>query len=128
MVSKATISKIKKNGVVAIIFLFISTVFAPSIHAKIQQETLDEISTIFEENEFIRNYIEKNSDEDCACENGNTIRWNFPTICTLLLPLFVLGLVLILGIPHFSILYEIMIYIGSTLNCFWYRNWVLNSL
>ena len=41
MVSNATISKVKKYGVVAIIFLLICVSLAPSIHANIQQETLD---------------------------------------------------------------------------------------
>jgi len=40
MVSKATISKIKKNGVVAIILLFISLAFAPSTLGKIEQSSI----------------------------------------------------------------------------------------
>jgi len=42
-------------------------------------ETIEEISTIIEE-EDVRNYIEKSSEEDCGCEKTN--EWDFPIICT----------------------------------------------
>ena len=34
-------------------------------------DTLEEISTIIEENEDIRNYIEKSSDNDCGCDEDD---------------------------------------------------------
>lgn len=119
----------KKLFVTGIVILFLGVALAPSIHAKIQQETIDEIPTIIEENEFIRNYIEKNFDEDCDCEEQETTAWSFPIICGLLYPLAILSWVmfyipmLIFG-PNWpgiigAFFYMTMKNIGTTLNCNW---------
>ena len=60
-------------------------------------ETIEEISTIIEE-EDVRNYIEKTSEEDCGCEKPN--EWGFPIICTTLLimtgSMFILWMLLLI--------------------------------
>jgi hypothetical protein len=81
---------------------------------------MNEIPTIIEENEDIKNYLEKSSDEDCGCDDESSdLGWNFPVICTLLIPLlwFALYAWFMGGITIFG---EIVGFIGSILNCFWY--------
>ena len=60
-------------------------------------ETLEEISSILEE-EDVRNYIEKTSDEDFGCEEPN--EWGFPVICNTLMVIMnnMLIVVFIIGI------------------------------
>ena len=72
----------KKCLGVAFILLFIGVLFAQSIHAKIQEGAIDEISTIIEENNNIGKNILKNSNEDCGCNDNNV--WEFPIICSIL--------------------------------------------
>ena len=80
-------------------------------------DTLEEISSILEE-EDVRNYIEKTSDEDCGCEaDSSDLEWFFPTICTLLVPFVYISLILqmMFGVPIFGFIFDI----GEELNCFW---------
>ena len=82
-------------------------------------ETLEEISSILEE-ENVRNYIEKTSDEDCDCEDDSSgFEWFFPVICTSLFPLVWLAVALVAGPPHWTFPAEIMIAIGEKINCWW---------
>jgi len=118
MINKLNIPCVRKGLAVAIIFLFIGLAFAPSIHASIQQEALDEISTIIEENEGIRNYIDKKSEDDCGCGEQGVTEWRYPIICILLgyLFIFVMAL-LVLGID--LNLYTAIEDLGKELNCRW---------
>jgi len=80
-------------------------------------DTLEEISSILEE-EDVKNYIEKTSDEDCGCEDDSSdLEWFFPTICTLLVPFVYISLILqmMFGVPIFGFIFDI----GEELNCFW---------
>ncbi len=80
-------------------------------------DTLEEVSSILEE-EDVRNYIEKSSDEDCGCEDDSSaFEWMFPMICSLLFPIWSITflLVIIFGYPFG----EFMMGIGVSLNCFW---------
>lgn len=81
-------------------------------------DTMVEISTIIEENENVRNYIEKSSDEDCGCEGESALEWRFPAICTLLYPLLVVSAVIFLAF-HIRTFYIFMENLGSALNCYW---------
>ena len=83
-------------------------------------DTLEEISTILED-EDVRNYIEKTSEEDCGCEKDSSeFKWFFPVICTLLLPFWYIAF-FIWGSSFFTfdLPLLIMAQIGSDLNCFW---------
>jgi len=83
-------------------------------------DTLEEISTIIEE-EDVRNYIEKSSEEDCGCEEDSSyLGWFFPAICTLLVPLWGIAALIVLvsnGVIWQPV--EIMAQIGLSLNCYW---------
>jgi len=83
-------------------------------------DTLEEVSTILEE-EDVRNYIEKTSEEDCGCEEDvSDFEWFFPMICTLLLPAWTVAFYLLLmsdGMIWQPA--EFMAQIGSNLNCYW---------
>lgn len=83
-------------------------------------DTLEEISSILEE-EDVRNYIEKSSDEDCGCEDDSSdFEWFFPVICTLLLPAWTIaGIILLLSNGMIWQPVEIMAQIGLPLNCYW---------
>jgi len=83
-------------------------------------DTLEEISTILEE-EDVRNYIEKSSEEDCGCdEEASEFEWFFPVICTLLVPfLFVAALIFFASNHMFRLFADIMFQIGEDLNCYW---------
>ena len=83
-------------------------------------ETLEEISTILEE-EDVRNYIEKSSEEDCGCEDESTTELEFPMICNLLFPFWVIA-ALIFSVSNQmfgTILFVTMVQIGLDLNCYW---------
>jgi len=79
-----------------------------------------EIIGVIENNDELDGILKKLSDFPCDCEKDNTTRlWHFPVLCTLLLPLFILGVALAIGIPHDPSLLETMLAIGSVLKCFW---------
>jgi len=73
-------------------------------------KTLEEVSSIIEEN------------EDCGCEDDNSdLDWNFPTICTLLLPLWGIAVWLyFLSNRLITQPMQIMSQIGDELNCYWF--------
>jgi len=82
-------------------------------------ETLEEISSILEE-EDVRNYIEKTSDDDCGCEDESTTEWGFPMICTLLFPAWTIaGIILLVSNGVIWQPAGIMAQIGLSLNCYW---------
>jgi len=84
-------------------------------------DTLEEVSSILEE-EDVRNYIEKTSDEDCGCEDDSTeFKWFFPVICTLLFPIWFVVIFIFFSSHRMfgALLAETMAQIGHDLNCFW---------
>ncbi len=84
-------------------------------------ETLEEISSILEE-EDVRNYIEETSEEDCGCEEDSSeLEWFFPIICTLLLPAWTIALFIYFSTQRMFgvILVDTMAQIGYNLNCLW---------
>jgi len=83
-------------------------------------ETLEEVSSILEE-EDVRNYIEKSSEEDCGCgDESSDLEGGFPVICTLLLvPLFFsVCLFAIIQYAAFPII-GFFLLIGMVFNCSW---------
>lgn len=89
-------------------------------HQVSNQGLQKEITTIIEKDAKLNGEITQLSISKCECENKNTTRlWNFPVICTLLFPLFIIGFGLYV---RYNLIYllNIIIGIGAILNCFWY--------
>ena len=82
-------------------------------------DTIEEISTITEENEDVRDYIEKTSEEDCSCgDDSSDLEWKFPILCELLYPLAVLSIALYLLLDY-ELFHYFMVTLGTILNCYW---------
>jgi len=84
-------------------------------------ETLEEISSKLEE-EDVRDYIEKSSEEACGCEEDSSeFEWFFPVICTLLFPIWFVVIFIFFSSHRMfgALLAETMAQIGHDLNCFW---------
>jgi len=81
-------------------------------------DTLEEISTIIEE-EDVRNYIEKTSDEDCGCEeDGLNLGGVFPILCILLFPLYIISWYIFwFGVSEIPI--QMVMPLGYRLGCDW---------
>ena len=79
-----------------------------------------EITVVIEKDATFKAEIAQLSDSKCDCENENTISWNFPVICILLIPLLILAWVLFYPFGH-GFLLSIMTATGEALNCFWIR-------
>jgi len=80
-----------------------------------------EITNVIEKNDNLNSEITQLSNSNCDCQNNNITRlWNFPVLCTLLIPLFILSFGALIRY-HNGYFFEIMLIIGSVLNCFWYR-------
>ena len=126
----------KKGVVVAVILLFIGLAFAPSINANIgkssegisqendtfplEVDTLEEISTIIEENDDLRAYIEMQSDGDCGCfDDSSELEWNYQFICLLLYPLFYTVFLIWMATGWLDTFFHYILEIGYELNCFW---------
>lgn len=84
------------------------------------QEMQKKITAVIEKDAKLKGEILQLSNLQCDCKNENTTQWSFPVLCTLLFPLYFFGLILAVGHPHISILFEIMLNIGVKLDCFWY--------
>jgi len=76
-----------------------------------------EISIIIKKDTTLKREMNRLSSLSCECENESAIRWNYPVICTLLVPFIWLGGILYLH--HFPWLLELMSTIGTQLNCWW---------
>jgi hypothetical protein len=79
-----------------------------------------EITVVIEKDATFKAEIAQLSDSKCDCENENTISWNFPVICILLIPILILAWVLFYPFGY-GFLLIIMTAIGEALNCFWIR-------
>ncbi len=84
------------------------------------QEIQKEISAVIDNDTTLNSEITLLKDSECNCDNENTTRWSFPTLCILLLPLFVISVGMVLmGFSEIPV--DIMMIIGFILNCFWYQ-------
>jgi len=81
-------------------------------------ETLEEVSSILEE-EDVRNYIEKTSDEGCGCEDDNPelLWWPFEYICYLLFPIVIV--LYVIGLITFTPLSYLLQDFARSLGCVW---------
>ncbi|DAC71948.1 MAG TPA: hypothetical protein DSN98_07665, partial [Thermoplasmata archaeon] len=81
------------------------------------QEMQKEISVIIEKNPTLKTEISQLQNSKCDCENENTIEWQFPVICTLLFPLFIISFGLYVRFDKIY-LYILVLSIGDKFNCF----------
>jgi len=81
-------------------------------------ESKDDILQIVENNADLSRIVEDLKSCECRCNVDSEINWNFPFLCTLMIPMLAisLGLYLITG---FMILLHILGFIGMILNCYW---------
>jgi hypothetical protein len=99
-------------------------------YREINQGVQKEITAVIEKDATLKGEITQLSNSKCECENKSTIRWNFPVLCNILYPIFIVAEMIwyshipppfdaIIGIIVL-ILLTILLPIGSALNCFWY--------
>jgi hypothetical protein len=110
-----------------VVGLMLSKIISKSkIHSIVQQfqmnnqEVPKEITAVIEKDAILKGEIKQLSNSKCDCENDNTTRfWNFPVICTLLIPFLAIsfGMYLALGISMF---FAILWAIGAVFNCAWH--------
>jgi hypothetical protein len=102
---------------------FISKSRIQSLVGKYQLQnpiTQEEINGVIEKDTTLNSEITQLKDFDCDCDNNDITRWSFPTLCILLLPLFVISVGMVLmGFSETPV--DIMMIIGFILNCFWYQ-------
>jgi len=77
-----------------------------------------EIIVVIEKNDVLNEKIKQLSDTPCDCEKNNTTSWNFPVICTLLLPLFIFSIFLFAKYINEDLVF-LVDDIGDKLHCFW---------
>jgi hypothetical protein len=85
------------------------------------QGTQKEINAVIEKDATLNGEITRLSNLKCDCENENTTRlWNFPVICSILFPIFIIFF--ICGLLSSFTFYPLVVisYIGLILHCFWY--------
>jgi hypothetical protein len=58
------------------------------------QELQNEINAVIEKNATLKGEMTQLSNQNCDCGNENTTQWNFPVICILLFPLFIIAVIL----------------------------------
>ena len=120
-------SFVKKSLVVAVISLFCSLAISPCINGNSEVKITDvkDYNQRFNFNEIenkpreLRVKLNEFNDDDCGCENENTTQWDFPALCSLLAPFYVLSIVLYFYYD-FIYLFTIMSSIGEILNCPWF--------
>jgi len=96
---------LRKGLAVAVILLFIGLALTPTTYGDVSKPDLDTISP------------NKESDEDCGCEEETT-EWGYPVLCTLLYPLLIVSYVL-MRLFSFYEFYTFMEELGKELNCYW---------
>jgi len=104
---------VKQGLTVAVILLFLGVAFAPSINADVNKPDIDGSKLI--------DYLDRIPKRNCDCEKDNPRDWNFPGICTVLFPIFLIALILAINYPYPMYFIEIMMYIGSIFNCWWFH-------
>jgi len=88
-------------------------------HQMIPQGLQKEITAVIEKDAILNAEITQLSKSKCDCENENIIRWSFPVLCTLLLPLLLISAVFYITWHQFPNFFKIIISIGEALNCVW---------
>ena len=122
----------KKIIAIFIIPLFISLSFIPSINANVSEveldippeETINKKKMLYQKIQQLAEemgYQEKPSDDNCGCNDGEPTRWSFPCICTLLYPVFIIFFIIAIVSSNVFYPIEILMHIGSILDCFWYN-------
>jgi len=97
----------RKGLAVAVILLFIGVALTPTTNADVSKPDSDTIS------------LNEESDEDCGCEDESSpIGWNFPILCTLLIPLVVIGLLIYLQTSQTGFI-DFINLIVDTIGCSW---------
>jgi hypothetical protein len=113
--------------------VLLSKAFSPSrMHSMLERYQMNhegvqkEITTVIKNDATLNGEITQLSSLKCNCGNDN-ISWNFPVLCTLLIPIMLSlwliaygGLVIFhVNLYFFNFLLEIIYIIGLTLNCSW---------
>jgi hypothetical protein len=104
--------------------LLLSKIISKSrMHSMVQQYQLNnqgvqkEITAVIQKDAIINEEITQLSYSKCDCENEKTTQWEFPILCTFLLPFLIISVIFYLH--HFNLFIDIMGVIGGTLHCFW---------
>jgi hypothetical protein len=104
--------------------LMLSKIISKSkIHSMVERYQVNnqgmqkEISAVIEKDVTIKEDIAKLSDVKCDCKNENTTQWEFPILCTFLLPFLIISIIFYLH--HFNLFIDIMGVIGGALHCSW---------
>jgi len=85
-------------------------------------ETLEEVSSILEE-ENVRNYIEKSSEEDCGCEDKPTLKREFTTICMVSETFAIIFILMTFGGLVFALpFFLFFVFIGFIFGCDWVKS------
>jgi len=88
-------------------------------HKDIQNiESEDDVLKIIEGDDELNSIVENLKSFDCGCDDATPTRWNFPVLCLLLVPLWILAFGIFVRSGEFT-LFFIVSTIGSILNCFW---------
>jgi hypothetical protein len=110
--------------------LFLGVAIAPNINANIKNYDVVE-SIIEKEQKYQRSrklistiidYYKLTSEiQDCGCEDDVLLEHDFPILCRVLYPLFIISLILEKRF-HIYLPYTGMNWIGTNLNCDWWNS------
>ena len=110
------------------LILFLGVAVAPSINADVREQDVTE-PIIVEDRQYQRlkelaftiidPYSTTTEIEDCGCEDDQLMEHDFPILCRLLYPLFIISLILEKRF-HIYLPYSGMNWIGMNLNCVWW--------
>jgi hypothetical protein len=88
------------------------------------QDIRKEISAVIEKDATLNADVTQLRNSECDCENENAMTWNFPVICTLLLPFFILTLLCVFALQKVTPFLDFCIVtisnIALLLNCSWF--------
>ena len=87
-------------------------------HEEIQiVDSVDDVEQLVESDAELSGIFEELMSYSCGCEESSTLKWNFPVICTLLVP-FAIFVYLVYFVSSIRLGY-IIGFIGIALKCFW---------
>ena len=101
---------------IQIIFLLIKRLCNHKDMQDIESE--DDVLNIIESGAELNGIIVKLKSFDCGCGDESNLKWSFPIICFLIGPLAIISMIIHYKF-HYTLPYEILMAIGSKLNCFW---------
>ena len=100
---------------VQLVFMLIHTLLN---HVEINTvDSVEDVELLVENDAKLSGIFEELMSYSCGCEEPTTLRWNFPVICTLLVP-FAIFVYLVYFVSSIRIGY-IIGFIGIALKCFW---------